>query len=103
MTPERAGDVVGHLLRYLATPRVLGAVASRLGDFAAAEDAVQEALIAAAERWTRDGVPAVGGVGVRPGAGRGAVRGRGWKKFACGCGVPVTSWGAVSSLPGDIP
>ena len=45
-----------HLLRELA-PQVLGAVARRHGDFAAAEDAVQEALIAAAEQWPRDGVP----------------------------------------------
>jgi RNA polymerase sigma factor (sigma-70 family) len=30
----------------------------RFGDFAAAEDAVQEALIAAAAHWPRDGVPA---------------------------------------------
>jgi len=48
---------VGHLLRDLA-PRVLGAVARRHGDFAAAEDAVQEALIAAAKRWPAEGVPA---------------------------------------------
>ena len=38
-------------------PQVLGALARRYGDFAAAEDAVQEALIAAAARWPRDGVP----------------------------------------------
>jgi RNA polymerase sigma factor (sigma-70 family) len=48
---------VGDLLRELA-PQVLGAVATRHGDFADAEDAVQEALIAAAEQWPRDGVPA---------------------------------------------
>lgn len=45
-----------HLLREL-TPRVLGFVARRSRDFAAAEDAVQEALIAATSRWPRDGVP----------------------------------------------
>jgi RNA polymerase sigma factor (sigma-70 family) len=45
-----------HLLRELA-PRVLGAVVRRFRDFAAAEDAVQEALIAAAMQWPRDGVP----------------------------------------------
>ncbi len=45
-----------HLLRDLA-PRVLGAVARRHGDFAAAEDAVQEALIAAAAQWPVDGIP----------------------------------------------
>jgi RNA polymerase sigma factor (sigma-70 family) len=50
-------DVVGHLLRDLA-PQVLGAVARRHGDFAAAEDAVQEALMAAAEQWPANGVPA---------------------------------------------
>jgi RNA polymerase sigma factor (sigma-70 family) len=49
-------DDVGHLLRELA-PQVLGAVARRHGDFAAAEDAVQEALIAAAQQWPDQGVP----------------------------------------------
>jgi RNA polymerase sigma factor (sigma-70 family) len=43
-------------LRELA-PQVLGAVARWSGDFAAAEDAVQEALLAAAVRWPSDGVP----------------------------------------------
>jgi RNA polymerase sigma factor (sigma-70 family) len=36
---------------------VLGAVARRHGDFAAAEDAVQDALIAAATQWVAEGVP----------------------------------------------
>jgi RNA polymerase sigma factor (sigma-70 family) len=36
---------------------VLGAVARRHGDFAAAEDAVQEALIAAAAQWQDEGTP----------------------------------------------
>jgi RNA polymerase sigma factor (sigma-70 family) len=44
------------LLRELA-PQVLGAVVRRFGDFAAAEDAVQEALIAAATQWPQDGLP----------------------------------------------
>ena len=44
------------LLRDLA-PQALGAVARRCGDFAAAEDAVQEALLAAATRWPADGTP----------------------------------------------
>jgi RNA polymerase sigma factor (sigma-70 family) len=44
------------LLRELA-PRVLGAVIRRFGDFAAAEDAVQEALLAATVQWPREGVP----------------------------------------------
>jgi RNA polymerase sigma factor (sigma-70 family) len=51
------GDLrVEHLLRDLA-PHVLGAVVRRFHDFAASEDAVQEALIAAAAQWPRDGVP----------------------------------------------
>jgi RNA polymerase sigma factor (sigma-70 family) len=45
-----------HLLRDLA-PQVLGAVIRRFRDFASAEDAVQEALIAAAVQWPREGVP----------------------------------------------
>ena len=45
-----------HLLRDLA-PQVLGAVVRRFRDFAASEDAVQEALIAAATSWPRDGIP----------------------------------------------
>lgn len=45
-----------HLLREL-TPQVLGAVIRRFHDFTAAEDAVQEALVAAATQWPQDGVP----------------------------------------------
>lgn len=45
-----------HLLRDLA-PQVLGIVARRFRHFAVAEDAVQEALIAAAAQWPRQGVP----------------------------------------------
>jgi RNA polymerase sigma factor (sigma-70 family) len=44
------------LLRELA-PQVLGAVIRRFHEFAPAEDAVQEALIAAAVQWPREGVP----------------------------------------------
>lgn len=44
------------LLRELA-PRVLAAVVRRFGEFDAAEDAVQEALLAAAMQWPRDGIP----------------------------------------------
>jgi RNA polymerase sigma factor (sigma-70 family) len=44
------------LLRDLA-PQVLGAVIRRFRDFSASEDAVQEALIAAATQWPREGVP----------------------------------------------
>ncbi|HEX5660272.1 MAG TPA: sigma-70 family RNA polymerase sigma factor [Polyangiales bacterium] len=45
------------LLRELA-PQVTAALTRRVGDFARAEDAVQEALIQAAEQWPREGVPA---------------------------------------------
>ena len=41
-----------------AAPRVLGAVTRRFGDFAAAEDAVQEALLAAHVEWPKAGTPA---------------------------------------------
>ncbi|MGH7269215.1 MAG: RNA polymerase sigma factor, partial [Polyangiaceae bacterium] len=41
-----------HLLRALA-PEVLAAVVRRYGDFGSAEDAVQEALTAAAFQWPR--------------------------------------------------
>ena len=44
------------LLREL-TPQVLGALVRRYGHFDAAEDAVQEALLAAATQWPADGVP----------------------------------------------
>ena len=55
-TPSSADAAVGRLLRDLA-PQVLGAVARRHGDFDAAEDAVQEALVAAALQWPKEGVP----------------------------------------------
>src|SRR5215471_4028456 len=45
------------LLRQLA-PQALGAVVRRYGHFDAAEDATQEALLAAATRWPEDGIPA---------------------------------------------
>ena len=56
MIGEPADRALGRLLRELA-PQVLGAVARRHGDFAAAEDAVQEALIAASMQWHRSGIP----------------------------------------------
>ena len=51
-----ASTDIGRLLRDL-TPRVLAAVAKRHGDFDAAEDAVQESLIAASEQWPVNGIP----------------------------------------------
>jgi RNA polymerase sigma factor (sigma-70 family) len=44
-------------LRGLA-PQVLGVLTRRHGDFDAAEDAVQEALLASATHWEREGIPA---------------------------------------------
>ncbi len=46
----------GYLLRELA-PQVLGAVARRFRDFVSAEDAVQEAMIAAFMQWPQEGIP----------------------------------------------
>jgi len=49
-------EEVGHLLRELG-PQVLGVLARRHADFASAEDAVQEALVAAATQWPSAGLP----------------------------------------------
>src|SRR5262249_38248150 len=59
--PGCAGAVIADprveaLLRELA-PQVLGAVVRRFGHFDACEDAVQEALLAAAVQWPVEGVP----------------------------------------------
>ena len=53
---EAAPRSVEHLLREI-TPQVLGALARRHRDFAAAEDAVQEALLDASMQWPLEGVP----------------------------------------------
>ena len=50
------GVSIEHVLREL-TPQVLGTVVRRFRDFGAAEDAVQEASLAAAMQWRRDGPP----------------------------------------------
>jgi RNA polymerase sigma factor (sigma-70 family) len=47
---------IEHLLREI-TPQVLGALTRRHRDFAAAEDAVQEALLDASIQWPREGIP----------------------------------------------
>ncbi|MFI1014734.1 RNA polymerase sigma factor [Streptomyces sp. NPDC020965] len=52
----RRTDETEDLLRHHA-PQVLGALVRRYGHFDAAEDSVQEALLAAAEQWPRQGVP----------------------------------------------
>jgi RNA polymerase sigma factor (sigma-70 family) len=51
-SPNRVED----LLREL-TPQVLGVLVRRFGGFDTCEDAVQEALLAAAMRWPAEGVP----------------------------------------------
>ena len=57
MPDAPAGDLLPEdLLRQLA-PQVLGAVVRRYGHFDLAEDAVQEALLAAATQWPEGGVP----------------------------------------------
>jgi RNA polymerase sigma factor (sigma-70 family) len=56
VTTSSRDDRVERLLRDLA-PQVLGPVVRRCRDFAASEDAVQEALIAAADQWPKEGVP----------------------------------------------
>ena len=47
---------IRRLLRDVA-PQVLGVIVRRYRDFAACEDAVQEAFIAAATHWPREGMP----------------------------------------------
>jgi RNA polymerase sigma factor (sigma-70 family) len=56
VTAQPLDPPIEHLLREL-TPQVLGIVVRRFRDFAAAEDAVQEASLAAATQWPRDGLP----------------------------------------------
>ena len=56
MTADALDAAGENLLRELA-PQVLGAVIRRFGDFSTAEDAVQEALLAAAMQWPVEGVP----------------------------------------------
>ncbi len=51
-----SGVRVDELLRDVA-PQVLGALAGRMGRFDVAEDAVQEAIAAAAEQWPERGIP----------------------------------------------
>jgi RNA polymerase sigma factor (sigma-70 family) len=56
LVPELAHEHTENLLRELA-PQVLGVLVRRHGDFATCEDAVQEALLAAAVQWPDAGVP----------------------------------------------
>jgi RNA polymerase sigma factor (sigma-70 family) len=54
--PAAGAAAIEGLLRELA-PQVLGALIRRYGTFDSAEDAVQEALLAAAVQWPSAGVP----------------------------------------------
>jgi RNA polymerase sigma factor (sigma-70 family) len=54
--PARAGRRIEDLSREVA-PRVLAALVRRHGHFGECEDAVQEALLAAAVQWPEQGVP----------------------------------------------
>jgi len=56
VTDQPSNVSIEHLLQTL-TPQVLGAVVRKFRDFAAAEDAVQEASLAAAVQWPREGTP----------------------------------------------
>ena len=56
MGPVTADLPLEDLLRRSA-PAALGVLVRRSGDFEAAEDAMQEALLAAARSWPADGVP----------------------------------------------
>jgi len=56
VTAARLEAASENLLRELA-PQVLGVVVRRFHDFPAAEDAVQEALIAASMQWPHEGLP----------------------------------------------
>lgn len=51
-----AANQIEDMLRQLA-PQVLGPLVRRYGDFDSCEDAVQEALLAAALQWPEQGVP----------------------------------------------
>jgi len=55
-TTNRWDEASEGLLRELA-PQVLGVVARRFGNFSSAEDAVQEAMLAAFKQWPQEGIP----------------------------------------------
>jgi RNA polymerase sigma factor (sigma-70 family) len=56
VTADVSDNELENLLRHLA-PQVLGALVRRYGHFDAAEDAVQEAMLAAAAQWPAEGIP----------------------------------------------
>ena len=56
--PVRPVDSLSDLLG-VAAPKAIGVLVRRFGDFAACEDAVQDALLAAATQWPVHGVPEI--------------------------------------------
>ena len=56
MLPSQAAAVVEHTFRT-EHGRVLGSLIAAVGDFDLAEDALQETLVSALERWPREGLP----------------------------------------------
>ena len=56
MNGQTPDTPIEHLLRELS-PQALGVVARRFRDFSLAEDAMQEALLAAFRQWPREGIP----------------------------------------------
>lgn len=60
---DGTGSTTTEDLLRLHAPQVLGALVRRYGHFDLAEDAVQEALIAAARQWPSEGPPDNPGAG----------------------------------------
>src|SRR4051812_40622623 len=57
MTPTDTQAEIARVFREESS-RVLATLIRLLGDFDAAEEALQDAFVAAVERWERDGMPA---------------------------------------------
>lgn len=58
----RAGNAFGDVDRFVEVrcineSRIVATLIHQVGDFDAAEEAVQEAFVAAVTQWTRDGIP----------------------------------------------
>lgn len=57
---ERRGDDVRRVIEtvwQMESPKIIAALARQVGDFEAAEDIAQDALVAALEKWPETGVP----------------------------------------------
>jgi predicted RNA polymerase sigma factor len=92
------GACVEDLLRELV-PQVLGALVRHFGHFDVAEDAVQEALVAAALQWPEEGVPEhPSGWLIRAALRRMTDLLRGERAWQCGENTV-----AAQALPGELP